>query len=113
MFGDLGSMMKVMGNLGKLKDEMARFQEQSAQITAEGSAGGGLVTVKVNGRFEMVSCRLTDEALKDRELLEDLIAGATTQAVAKVREQLAAEMSKTAASLGVPPGLMSQLPGLG
>jgi DNA-binding YbaB/EbfC family protein len=112
MFGDLGSMMKMMGNLGKIKEEMGRFQAQASQITAEANAGGGLVTVRVNGKFELVACKLTDEALKDRELLEDLIVAASNQAVAKVREQLAAEMSKMAASLGVPPAMLSQLPGM-
>jgi DNA-binding YbaB/EbfC family protein len=112
MFGDLGSVMKMMGNLGKIKEEMARFQDQAGQLTAEAVVGGGLVTVRMNGKFEMVACQISDDALKDRELLEDLIVSATTQAVGKVRELLMAEMSKTAAGLGLPPGMMGQITGL-
>ena len=113
MFKGLGAMMSLLGNQGKLQEEMQRFQQTVGQITAEGTAGGGMVTVKANGRLEILSVRLTDEAAKgDREMLEDLIAAATNQALAKVREQLSAETAKVAANLGLPPGMLNGLPGL-
>ena len=113
MFKGLGSIMSLLGNQGKLQEEMQRFQQTVGQITAEGTAGGGMVTVKANGRLEVLSVRLSDEAAKgDREMLEDLIAAATNQALAKVREQLSAETAKVAANLGLPPGMLNGLPGL-
>ena len=51
------------------------------------------MTVKVNGKFEVLSVRISEEAMKlnDREMLEDLVAAATNQAITKVRQQLAEE----------------------
>jgi DNA-binding YbaB/EbfC family protein len=116
MFKELGAMMSLLRNQGKLQEEMQKFQSQVGAITAEATAGGGYVTVKVNGRFEVVGVRISDEAMKlnDREMLEDLIAAAANQAIAKVREQLAAESAKLAANIGLPAGMMGGgLPGIG
>ena len=112
MFNELGAMMKLLGNKGKLMDEMSKFQQSVAQITSEGTAGGGLVTVKVNGKLELLSCRISDDAmtLNDREMLEDLIVAATNQALEKVRAQLATETAKVATSMGLPPGMLNNLP---
>lgn len=101
-------MMSLLRNQGKLQEEMQKFQSKVGAITAEATAGGGYVTVKVNGRFEVVGVRISDEAMKlnDREMLEDLIAAAANQAIAKVREQLAAESAKLAANIGLPAGMM-------
>jgi nucleoid-associated protein EbfC len=60
--------------------------------------------------------RISEDALKlnDREMLEDLVAAATNQALTKVRAQLAEESQKMAANLGLPPGMLGGgLPGLG
>jgi DNA-binding YbaB/EbfC family protein len=117
MFKEIGAMLSVLRNQGKLQEEMQKFQAQVANITAEAAAGGGYVTVKVNGRLEVQSIKISEEAMKlnDREMLEDLIAAATNQALAKVRQQLAEESAKVAANMGVPPGLLGGggLPGLG
>jgi DNA-binding YbaB/EbfC family protein len=116
MFKDLGSLMSLMGNRDKIQQEVARFQQTVGTITAEGTAGGGMVTVRVNGKLEILSCKIGDDAwkLNDREMLEDLVVAATNQALNKVREQLSAETQKMAANLGLPPGMLGGgLPGLG
>ncbi|MFO0849033.1 MAG: YbaB/EbfC family nucleoid-associated protein [Gemmataceae bacterium] len=117
MIDKLGGLMGLLANKGKIQEEMAKFQQRVAQITAEGTAGGGMVTVKANGKLEVTACRLSDEAVKlnDREMLEDLVIAATNQALGKVREQIAAETNKVAASLGLPPGMLGGggFPGLG
>jgi DNA-binding YbaB/EbfC family protein len=102
-----------MKQLPKIKEEMDRLQQRLAQLVAEGDAGGGMVKVRVNGKLEVLSCALTDEAIKlgDREMLEDLIRAATNQALDRARRQAAEETSKMAGALGVPAGL--NLPGLG
>src|SRR5262245_31983371 len=109
-FKQLSQMAGMLGNLGKLKEEMERFQEKVSQMAAEGEAGGGMVKVRVNGRFEVLSCTLTDEAMADRELLQDLVVGATNQAVERVRQQIAEETSKMAGNMGLPAGM--GLPGM-
>ena len=116
MFKDLGALMSLMGNRGKIQEEMQKFQAQIGQITAEATSGGGYVTVKVSGRLEVLAVRISEEAMKlnDREMLEDLIAAATNQAINKARELLAAESAKMAANLGLPPGMLGGgIPGLG
>jgi len=110
MFKELGQLAGLMKMLPKVKEETERLQTRLAQITAEGDAGGGMVKVKVNGRMEMLSCTLSDEAFKDRELLEDLIRAACNQAVERARQQTAEETGKMASNLGLPPGL--NIPGL-
>jgi DNA-binding YbaB/EbfC family protein len=116
MFKELGAMMSALRNRDKIQEEIQKFQAQVASITAEASAGAGYVTVKVNGRLEVLSVKISEEAMKlnDREMLEDLIAAATNQALTKVRQQLADESAKMAANIGLPPGMMGGgIPGLG
>jgi DNA-binding YbaB/EbfC family protein len=109
MFKELGSMMSLLRNQGKIQEELQKFQAQIGSIVAEATSGAGFVAVKVNGRMEVLSIRISDEAMKlnDREMLEDLIAAATNQALAKVRQQIADESAKMAAGLGLPAGAFS------
>jgi nucleoid-associated protein EbfC len=113
MFGDLGKIAGLLTKPNKIREEMVKLQSRLAQQTAEGQAGGGMVTVKVNGNCAVLNCRLSEDAMKlqDREMLEDLITAATNQALEKAREMLAVETQKMAAELGLPPGM--NLPGLG
>jgi DNA-binding YbaB/EbfC family protein len=106
----IAGLLKNMPSLGALQEEMERLKQKIPTLTAEGSAGGGMVTAKVNGRMELLACKLSDDALKDREMLEDLIIAAVNQAVEKVRQLVAEETGKTAGGLGLPPGL--NLPGM-
>jgi DNA-binding YbaB/EbfC family protein len=110
MFKELGQIAGLMRQLPKIKEEMERLQTRLGEIIAEGSSGGEMVKVRVNGRFEMVSCSIGDEALGDRELLEDLIRSATNQAIERVRQQTSEEAGKLASNLGLPPGM--NLPGI-
>lgn len=116
MFKELGSVMNVLKNQGKIQEEMQKFQASVANLTAEASVGAGYVTVKVNGKNEVQSVRISDDAMKlnDRELLEDLVTAAVNQALTRVRALVAAETQKLAASMGLPPGVMGGgLPGTG
>jgi nucleoid-associated protein EbfC len=111
MFGNLGALAGMLRQLPKLQERAAQFQKRLVELSAEGQAGGGAVTAKVNGLRQLVAVTLTDDALKDRELLEDLIVAAVNQAQERVQEQVNAEMAKLSGDLGLPPGL--NLPGLG
>jgi DNA-binding YbaB/EbfC family protein len=113
VFKEFSQLAGLMGKLPKIKEEFARFQERAGDLVAEGKAGGDMVTVRVNGKFTVVGCRVSDEVLKleDREVLEDLFTAATNQALAKIRQMLSEEAQKAAADIGLPPGF--SLPGLG
>lgn len=119
MFGQLGSIMSLLNNRGKIQEEMEKFQKTIAALSAEGTAGGGMVTAKVSGQMQILSVKISDDAmtLNDREMLEDLVVAATNAAIARVRELIAAETQKMTASLGLPAGMLGGmgggLPGLG
>jgi nucleoid-associated protein EbfC len=113
MFKNMGAMAGVLSNLPKIQERMKEMQARLAQIVVEGDAGAGMVKAKVNGRLELIGLTISDEALKlnDREMLEDLVKGAVTQALGKAREAMAEETGKLGESLGLPPGI--KIPGLG
>src|SRR5439155_26916493 len=107
MFGQIGRIAGLLRQLPKLREEAEKFQTKLGEIIAEGSSGGDMVVVRVNGRTEVLKVTITDAAyaLQDREMLEDLIVAATNQALAKVREQVSAEAQSLAANMGLPPGM--------
>lgn len=104
---NFSQIAKLMGNLPKMQEQMEQLRSKLGSVTAEGTAGGGMVTVKANGHLELVSCTISEEAMQDRELLEGLIKSAANQALQKCREEVAKE---TAEMTGLPGGL--DLPGI-
>jgi DNA-binding YbaB/EbfC family protein len=110
MFKEFSQMAGLLKQLPKIKEEMEKLQQRLGQITAEGDAGAGMVKTKANGKLELLACDISEEALKDRELLEDLVIAAVNQALAKARQQTSEETSKLATSFGLPGGL--NIPGL-
>ncbi len=112
MFGKLGQIASLLGNLPRMQEEMKKLREQLGQIISEGEAGGGAVKVRVNGRMEVLSCQLVDTAMvgSDKELLEDLIKAATNQALQRVQQQVAEAYQKLMGGLNLPgmalPGMM-------
>jgi len=112
MLKELGQLAGLMKQLPKVKEEFERLQQRLTQVSAEGNAGGGMVLVRVNGKLEVLSCSISDEALQqdDRELLEDLVKSAVNQALDRARQLTAEETAKMTSALGLPTGL--GLPGL-
>ena len=94
-----------------LQAKMARMQEELAQRTVESSAGGGMVTVVVNGRQELVSIRIDRQVVdpEDVEMLQDLVVAAVNAGLRRAQEMAAGEMGKLAGGLNIP-GL--KIPGL-
>lgn len=111
MFKELSAMMGLLGNKDKMQAEMAKYQAAVAAITAEGTSGGGMVTVKVSGKLEVLSVKISDDAMKlnDREVLEDLVSAACNQAFGKAKELVAAETAAMAGNMGLPPGMLGGL----
>jgi DNA-binding YbaB/EbfC family protein len=115
MFKEIGQLAGMMGQMPRIREEMEKLQQRLPQLTAEGDAGAGMVKIRVNGRLDVTACVISEEMMKlgDREMLEDLIRGATNQAIAKVRQQIADETTKMASNLGLPPGMgLPGMPGL-
>ncbi len=103
-----GDMMK---HAQKLQKQMLEVQEEMAQKTTEGSAGGGMVIVTANGRQEILDIKIDPEVVDpgDIELLEDLVLAAVNNAMDNSRSMLEEEMGKFM------PGNLGNLniPGLG
>jgi len=99
---DLGNLQQM---LGSVTERMQQLQADAAAVEVEGQAGAGMVTVLANGKQEVLQVRIAEEAMADRELLEDLLAAAVNDALARAREQLASSVSAMAGGLPLPPGL--------
>lgn len=107
MFNNLGNLADLMRNAGKIREGVEKATEALGQLQVEGTAGGGSVTAKVNGRLELLSVRIDPKLLADgdAELLEDLVTAAVNQALTKARESAADSMTKLAGGFPLPPGL--------
>ncbi len=88
MFGQLGNLASMIKQAQQIGGKLEGLNETLRGKRATGNAGGGLVEVEVNGLQEVLNCRI-DPALfaqGDRELIEDLVRGATNDAIAKARQ---------------------------
>ncbi len=101
---DFNSIMK---QAKKIQERMTQLQQELETKTVEASAGGGMVTVVVNGKYEIVSLRIEKEVVNsdDIEMLQDLIMAAVNEGMRKVQEMTASEMAKITGGLSIP-GLM-------
>jgi DNA-binding YbaB/EbfC family protein len=94
----------IMKQAKKIQERMARLQEELADKTVEATAGGGMVTATVNGRFELVSIKLDKEVVnpEDVEMLQDLIVAAVSEGIRKAQEMASAEMAKITGGFNIP-----------
>lgn len=95
----------LMQQAQKMQENLKRAQEEIARIEVEGQAGGGMVKVRMNGKHEVRRVAIERELLAgDPEMLEDLIAAATNDAVNKVAEASQQHMAGVSAGMSLPPG---------
>ncbi len=93
-------MSKQLGQLlnqaKKMQEKLQKMQEEVAEKTVEAQSGAGMVMCVVNGKQELVSLTISDEAWeeRDKELLEDLIVAAINEGLTKSKDMLQDEMSK-------------------
>jgi len=94
----------IMKQAQMIQQKMAKLQEEASQKTAEGTAGGGAVTVVVSGKNEIKSLVIKPEAVdpNDVEMLQDLIMAAVNEALKKVHAELSDEMSKITGGMNIP-----------
>ena len=98
---------KIMKQAQQVQARMMKLQEELAPKTVEASAGGGMVTAVVNGRFEVLSLKIEKDVVTpdDIEMLQDLIMAAVNEGLRKAQEMAQAEMSKITGGLQIP-GMM-------
>lgn len=82
-----------------------RMQAEIGQIRVEASAGGGMVTVKMDGHKNVLGVRIDPEAASDVEMLQDMVVAACNEAVKKVDDEARQKMGGLLGGLGLPPGM--------
>jgi DNA-binding YbaB/EbfC family protein len=109
MGGGPQNMQAMMRQAQKMQDDMAAMQEQLDAREYEISAGGGVVTVKINGRKEVQSIDIKPEIVDpdDIETLSDVLIAAINEAIRKVEDTNNEEMGKITGGLNLPgmPGM--------
>jgi len=98
------NMGKIMKQAQKMQERMLRMQEELAAKTVEATAGGGMITAVVNGKYELVSLKIEREVVdpEDIEMLQDLIVAAVNEGVRKSQEMAQEEMAKVTGGLNIP-----------
>ena len=101
-------MMKALGQVQKMQEEVAKVQAELGNLTASAEAGGGMVKVTANGKQEITSIKLEKEVINpdDAEMLEDLIVAAANRAIANAKQMADEKMQEVASQY------MPNIPGL-
>lgn len=87
--------------LGQVKQMQEQLQERVAQINVEATAGGGMVTVQMNGKKQLTGIQIDPAAVKeaDREMLQDLVLSAVNDANRRVDEELQSQVTSLTGGL--------------
>jgi hypothetical protein len=97
-----GNMQSVMKQAQQMQQ---RLQEEIAAIRVEASAGGGMVSVKMDGQKRLLDVKIDPEVAGDVEMLQDLILAASNEAFKKAEAESQQKMSGMLGGLGLPPGM--------
>ena len=101
-------MMKDLGNLQKMlkqaKEMQDKLQRELAELHVEGTSGGGMVAVTLDGQKNVASVRLDPEVVNrdDVDMLQDLIVAAFNDAAAKVDEHMTEKLGSLGGGLKIP-----------
>ena len=104
MGGGPSNMQGMMRQVQKMQEDMAALQENLDAREYEIKAGGGVVTVKINGKKEILSIDIKPEIVDpdDIETLSDVLVAAVNEAIKKVEDTNSAEMQKVTGNVSIP-----------
>lgn len=104
MGGGPQNMQSMMRQVQKMQDDMAALQEDLDSREYEVKAGGGVVTVKINGKKEIQSIDIKPEIVDpdDIETLSDVLVAAVNEAIKKVEDTNSSEMQKITGNVSIP-----------
>jgi len=99
--------MGLMKQAAQLQSKLQELQAEIEQLEVEGTAGGGLVTVKLSGKGEMKSLSIDGSLLapQEKDILEDLVVAAHGDASRKLDAARQEKMKSVTGGLALPPGL--------
>jgi DNA-binding YbaB/EbfC family protein len=94
----------IMQQAKEMQQKMAKIQQDLANKTITGSAGGGMVIVTVNGQGDVLSVAIEEAVIdpQETEMLQDLVAAATNDAMRKAKELSKQEMAQLTGGLNIP-----------
>ena len=96
---------KVLEQAKDMQSKIKETQESLKKIEAEGISGGGSVKVCLNGDGELIKLDISKEMMNEsKEILEDLIIAAHTDAKKKIKSKASEELSKITGGIPLPPG---------
>ena len=103
----MADFLGLMKQAAELKSKMEAMQTELEASEVEGLSGGGLVTVKLNGKGDLKAVQIDDTLFKpsEKEVLEDLIVAAHADARRKVETLMKDKMQSVAGGLPLPPGM--------
>ena len=99
-----GNMNQILKQAQKMQDNMQKMQQELEAKEFEVSVGGGAVTVKVNGKKEVLDVTMKPEVVDpdDIEMLQDLVISAVNEALRKVDDAQSCQMSKMTGGMNIP-----------
>src|SRR5580658_9723742 len=103
----MADFLGLMKQAGELKTKMDAMQAELDQIEVEGTAGGGMVTVRLSAKGELKSVKLDASLMKpdEKEIAEDLVVAAHADARRKAEALVQEKMKTLTGGLALPPGL--------
>ena len=103
----MNQLQQMLKQAQKIQSQLAETQEKLGTLEVQGTSGGGVVTVFVNGRGEMRRVKIDPSLLtpEEGEVLEDLLIAAYNDAKAKAETMANEEMSKVTGGIALPPGM--------
>ncbi len=102
MKGLPGNMQSMMRQAQQMQEKL---QQEIAAIKMEGTAGGGMVSVQMDGQKNLLSVKIDSEVAGDVEMLQDMIVAAANEATRKVDEEVQQKTRGMLGGMGLPPGL--------
>jgi hypothetical protein len=96
------NIQQMMKQAQKMQDQMKDVQQQMEATEFTGSAGGGSVTITCNGKYEFKKVSINEDAMGDREMLEDMMLAAIKDATSKVTKTMEEKMGSVTAGLNIP-----------
>ena len=100
-----GNIAGLMQQAQKMQQEMQRAQEELASLEVTGQSGGGMVKVVMNGKHAVRKVEIDPGLSDDMEMLEDLVAAATNDAVNRVMTATQEKMAGLTSGMQLPPGI--------
>jgi DNA-binding YbaB/EbfC family protein len=97
-----GNMQQMMRQAQQMQEKL---QQEIAAIKVDATAGGGMVTVQMDGQKNLLTVKIDPEVAGDIEMLQDMFLAAHSEAIRKIEEEIKGKMGGMLGGMGLPPGM--------